>query len=228
MKRELAEKLLKKTIQDYNLISGDFSSSRRFLWPELKFLENYISEKDKVLDLGCGSGRLFELFKGKNIGYTGADASEELLKEAKKKYPDAKFVETDAMSLPFPDNYFDKIFSIALFHHIPSREMRISFLKEARRVLKPKGLIILTCWHLWKNKKGLKLILKFFLLKLFRLSEMDFGDILFPWQNKVDRYLHCFKKRELKKLLKEAGFEIKEQRVLKRGKNSNLYIMGRK
>ena len=229
MKKKYAEYLLEKTRRDYNLIADEFSKTRSFAWPEFLFFEKQAESGDMILDLGCGNGRLFEIFKNKEIDYIGADNSEELIKIAKNKYPEAKFQVADAFQLPFPDGYFDKIFNVAVLHHIPSKELRLLLLREANRVLRPGGQLVLSVWHLWRGR-GLKLIIKFFILKILGKSKLDFQDILVPWQKTVNRYVHCFTKRELKALLEGAGFEVIEAGILRRqkSKNRNIYIIARK
>lgn len=227
MDREYAEFLLKKTKEDYNLISDQFSTTRYSVWPELKILGEYIKEGDKVLDLGCGNGRLLELFKGKNVDYVyvGVDNSEKLIEIAKKKNPGIFFQVANALNLPFPDNYFDKIFSIAVLHHIPSDDFRNHFIEEARRVLKPGGLFILTVWNLWRRADSLKKIIKFATLKVLRRTKLDFKDVFMPWQKTIDRYVHCFTKNELKKLAENTGFKIKKVRVFRRKETKNYNIL---
>jgi cyclopropane fatty-acyl-phospholipid synthase-like methyltransferase len=44
------------------------------------------------------------------------------------------------------DNEFDRIISIAVLQHIPSKKYRIKFLKECLRVLNIEGKLILTVW----------------------------------------------------------------------------------
>lgn len=232
MDKEYAKYLLKKTQQDYNLIAKEFSSSREKVWEELTFLKELILVGEKVLDLGCGNGRFYELFKDKPLDYYGVDISENLITIAKSRYPGVKFKVIDGLNFPFPNNYFDKIYSIAVFHHIPSEEFRLRFLKEARRVLKPGGYFILTVWNLWKRKKGWKLLLKFALLKLIRKSRLDFGDVFLPWKNSqgkiiVQRYFHYFTKGELKKVVSQANFQIKKIGTFSRarGKENNIYLV---
>ena len=53
-----------KTAEDYNLIAEQFSRARPRIWNEMRFLFNdYLIEGEKVLDLGCGNGRFYELFE---------------------------------------------------------------------------------------------------------------------------------------------------------------------
>ena len=159
--------------------------------------------------MGCGNGRLFELFKDKKIKYAGIDFSEKLIEKARKKYGN-HFQVTDMFSLPFSGNYFDSIWAIAVFHHIPSKELRLKALKEMGRVLKKDGKIIMTCWYLFKFP--------------FR------KDILIsPKKLKIQRYYHAFTKRELKKLFEKAGFKVEELKYLKRNnKKTNILVVAKK
>jgi len=230
MDSEYAKYLLEKTCQDYNLIADEFSVTRQEIWPELAFLvEDYLTEGEKVLDLGCGNGRWFKLFQKKKIDYVGVDFSEELIKVAKRNYPQAKFQTADILKLPFPDNCFDKIYSIAVLHHIPSEELRLKSLKEAKRVLKPGGILILTTWK-FHDKKELSLLFKYTILKLIGKSNLDFKDVLEPWGKKIKRYYHCFSKKELTGLVKKAGFKIKKSGIIKnkRGNRQNIYLIAEK
>ncbi len=236
MDKDYAQYLLEKTTQDYNLIAEDFSRAREHIWEEMRFLfDNFLIPGERVLDLGCGNGRFYQVMKDKNIDYIGVDISEKLIEIAKKRFPKAKFQVADALNLPFPDNYFDKVFSIAVLHHIPSKEFRLQSLKEARRVLKPGGLLILTVWNLWQKKTAWKLFLKYTFLKLIGKSKLDFGDIFYPWKSQdgkilIQRYFHLFSKNSLKKLVNKAGFGVKEINIFKREetKNYNIYLIAEK
>jgi len=228
MNLDYARQLINKTKEDYNNIFASFSESRRELWPELKELEKYAEDSKTVLDVGCGNGRLLELFRDKKINYFGVDISEKLIEKAKEKYGN-KFRVADILSLPFSDNYFDSVWSIAVLHHIPSRELRLKAVNEARRVLKEGGRLIMTCWNLYQPRY-LKLLFKFLLRKVFWGSKLDIGDAFVPWKNtKIDRYYHAFTRNELKKLFESAGLKVEELRFLKReNKEVNILIIGKK
>lgn len=259
MDKEYARYLLKKTTEDYNRIAEDFSRTRAFLPEDIKKLGEYAIPGDKVLDSGCGNGRLFEALKSKDIDYFGVDISEKLVAIAKERYlhphtkdfgvgARAKFLVGDSLNLPLPANFFGSVFSLAVLHHIPSKEFRLQYLKEIRRVMKQEGILVLRVWDFWKRKEGLKLILKYGLLKLigkstlrqaqgcpeiYRRAKLDFGDVLLPWKNSegkilANRYFHCFRKTGLENLVKEAGFKIKESWQEGKGKISNIYLIAEK
>jgi len=230
MDENYAKYLLKKTQKDYNLIAREFSRTRSVIWPELGFLfDRYLENGDRVLDLGCGNGRFYRFFSEKKTRYIGVDFSHELIKIAKRKYPLAVFQFSDGLNLLFSDNYFDKVFSIAVFHHIPSKKFRLKFLKETKRVLKPKGFFILIVWKL-PFLKELSLLIKYSILKLLGRSKLDRRDIFLKWGNKTQRYYHLFSKRELKGLLKKSGFNIIEIGIVKseNKRRKNIYAVCQK
>jgi len=228
MKKEYAENLLKKTKQDYNKIAPEFSATRYQIWEETKFLFNgYVMPGDKVLDLGCGNGRFFEFLKDKDIDYIGVDFSEKLIEIAKEKYPKIKFQVADALNLPSPNNYFDKIYSIAVLHHIPSERFRIQFFEEVRRILKPNGFLILTVWKP-ESKKNLNVFLKGTALKL--TGKLEKGDVFRSWGKDAERYFHYFSEKELTDLAERTKFKIIKQGVItnERGNRKNIYLIVQK
>jgi tRNA (uracil-5-)-methyltransferase TRM9 len=230
MNKEYAKYLLEKTRKDYNLIAEEFSSKRVGPWEETRFLfEDYLIPGEKVLDVGCGNGRYFIFTKDKKVDYFGIDSSEKLIQIAKNNYPEGKFQVGDAFNLPFPNNFFDKVYSIAVLHQIPSEGLRLQFLDEVKRILKSRGLMILTVWK-FHTLKEYFLILKYTILKLIGKSKLDRRDFFEPWGKKIERYYHCFSKKELKKIVEKSGLKIKQIGVVKNKKRNrqNIYLIAEK
>ncbi len=217
MKEELARKIMEDSATGYEKIAEQFSRTRSSFWKELDFIKEEVKGGDKILDLGCGNGRLYEFLKEKKIEYTGVDSSERLLELARKKYgTEAKFIRGDALNLPFANESFDKIISIAVLHHIPSEKWRKKFLDEAWRVLKKDGVLILSVWNM-RQKKYAPLLVKYAFLKIAGLSPLDFGDVRLGWNGEKNvRFVHAFGKRELRKLLEKSGFAIKKLSAVRR------------
>lgn len=231
MKKEYAKYLLNGNKKNYSEFAKEFSAKRAIVWPELEFLfDNYLMAGDRVLDSGCGNGRFYEVFKDKDVSYVGVDFSETLIEIAKNNYPKTEFRAANALDLDFPNNFFDKIFSIAVLHHIPSKDFRLKFLKEARRILKPGGFLILTVWNLWSYPKKRIEILKSNLKKILGISRLDFNDIIIPSKVFPKIYFHCFTKKELEDLVLESNFKLKESGFLDRGshKKANIYLAAEK
>jgi tRNA (uracil-5-)-methyltransferase TRM9 len=235
MDKKYAEYLLVKTREDYNRIAIYFSNTRSFLWKELIPLAKYVKSGERVLDLGCGNGRLYSFLKERNVEYVGIDSSEKMIEIAREKNQEGnpKFEVVEALDLPFSDNNFDKVYSIAVLHHVPSSEFRLKFMKEIKRVLKPKGEVVLTVWNLAQKDKWT--LIKYTILRIFGKSELGPGDVFCSWKSPegkvlARRYIHCFSKPELEEIVKEAGFRVKESGFLPRGKSekANIYLVAQK
>ncbi len=215
MDKQTENNLLKIVQRNYDEIADDFSETRKkVLWPEIAKLAGMVKNGDKVLDAGCGNGRLLPAFAEKKISYLGVDGSEKLIEIAKKK--NAKFQVGDILKLDkLPEKNFDYVFCVAVLHHLPGKESRVRALEQMKNKLKPGGKIILTIWNLWARKRFRRLILKFFLLKLAGKNKMDAGDILFSWKNgkgaeASERYYHAFTENGLKKIVASAGLEMEK------------------
>ncbi|HNU96996.1 MAG TPA: class I SAM-dependent methyltransferase [Candidatus Portnoybacteria bacterium] len=213
MKLDKAYKILEENKQTYNEIAEEFNQTRNKYDYLINELKKYIKINEKVLDLGCGSGRLCSLFFTRselisdrvNINYTGIDFAENLVKIAERKYGDY-FKTGDILNLPFSDENFDSVWSIAVLHHIPSFELRKRVLNEIKRVLKPNGRVIITCW---------------------KIKSLLRKDIFIPFQGKK-RYYHIFSKKEIKKMFEKAGFKIEELKTLRDGKKKNILVVARR
>jgi ubiquinone/menaquinone biosynthesis C-methylase UbiE len=84
----------------------------------------------RTLDVACGTGFLTRHLPG---GVTGLDQSASMLELASARVPDAAFVRSDALRLPFQDGAFDRVFTSHFYGHLEELE-RVRFLSEARRV----------------------------------------------------------------------------------------------
>lgn len=209
---------------------------RSYLSQDVTVFQKYAKVGDRILDYGCGNGRILELFNDEKFNYVGVDFSQRLLDNAKEKFPHGNFIKMDDFSVPFSDKSFDLVFCLAVLHHIPSVEMRLEVLNEIHRVLKKGSKLILTVWYLREDEKAKPLILANNFKKILGLSKMDLFDILYPFKGldgKVlaQRYIHCFSLPEIKHLVEKSGFKIIESGFNKRGKkyvNQNIYLIAEK
>jgi ubiquinone/menaquinone biosynthesis C-methylase UbiE len=107
-----------------------------------------LQNQDHILEIGHGNaGHLaYLLGKANDIHYQGADISQTILKEARKinetfiAAGQARFELTDGETLPFPNEIFEKIFTVNTLYFWKNP---VSYLKEIKRVLKPSGLFVL-------------------------------------------------------------------------------------
>jgi len=229
MKLDDAIKIAKESQVDYDGIAEEFSQTRTALW-EADKLKEYSVDGQRVLDLGCGNGRLVDLFEGKNVEYIGIDNSRRLLELAKQIHPERQFDYFNGFEIPFQDNSFDEVFSLAVMHHIPGAELRDKYLQEARRVLKKDGRIIISVWYLWQRSTYWKLLFCFAWQKILGRTKLDFLDLYKKWGTKDQkRYFHMFRKGEMKRLVERNGFKIEKLGMLERGKdNKNIFVVAKK
>ena len=76
----------------------------------------------------------------------GIDISDEAVAFAAERFgrPNMHFMRSDMASLPFDDSTKDVVICLEGFEHVP-RETGLRFLHEAKRVLAPGGLLLMTC-----------------------------------------------------------------------------------
>ena len=139
---------------------------------------------ESILEVGCGFGKNMD-FLNKNLSRPtklfGLDISESMVKKAKDFVPDnASFACGDILSLPFPDNNFDLVFTHGTLMHISAENLSKAIL-ELRRIANKDIIIIEEV--LWDNIEQNKLITQ--------LNEYTF--------------IHDYKK-----MFHDLGFETKE------------------
>ncbi len=229
MRKKTREKLLNIVKQNYSEIATDFDISRKkYLWPEMEKFSELVFEGAKILDAGCGNGRLLEAFNGKKVDYSGFDLSPELISFAKENYPEQDFFVDDVLKLEnLPKKKYDFIFLIAVILHIPDRNLRAQVLKNLAEKLEVGGRIVLSVWDFYGQKRFDELVRKSETKRIFSFDGRERGDLLFLWtsgdgKSKSQRYYHAFKDRELKSLAKSAGLELEE--FYKSGKNIWLVL----
>jgi len=204
--------IIAKTREDYNRIAELYALTRTEARELIQF-QNFIKPQQKILDWGCGNGRLVYLVQEKKVEYFGTDQSREMIYLAKKQFEKevkegwCHFFCTEEKEQFFEDNFFDLVFMIASFHHLPDSESRLKVLQNVYRELKKEGNLIMTNWNLeskWAQEKFKK--------DWQKIGEYDY---LIPWKSKegvilAERYYHHFTPNEIKELCEKAGFFTKE------------------
>ena len=215
------DELIAENKNIYDRIAGHFSATRRGLWNELLPFKNLVKNGDRILDVGCGNGRLYQLFDNLSIDYVGLDQSKNLLAEARKKFPSAQFIVGEMSKLPFAEDSFDIIFCIAAFHHLPSDELRMRTLKEMKRVLRANGKIVMTNW----NGESDWITSKISYGKIRKLMD-DAYHFIIPWKNnkgevKGLRHYWLLPPDDFTKLMLKVGLKMDDQYYVSRGERTD-------
>jgi len=103
-----------------------------------------LESNELVLDLGCGTGFLFQHITQRVGLLVGIDLSQKALQEAKKRTKNlskTELIRADADNTPFPDHIFDRVFAITVLQNMPDPIKTIS---EMKRVGKPQAMFAVT------------------------------------------------------------------------------------
>ncbi len=229
MNDSVAENLLSFTSEGYKTVSEAFSTTRRFSWDDCTPLQWIVKDGMSVLDVGCGNGRLVELLKNKDIEYTGIDLNQYFVQIAQEKFgaKNRNFYQGDILTLnevsEIANRAFDVVFSIAVLHHLPSRQMRLNALQKMHDRMSSNGTLFLTSWNLWrltvKEKSVWKYALERSLLdpksygREFDIDYKDLSwrDLMTTWKSgsiRAPLYYYSFRCSELTRLCVQAGFDV--------------------
>src|SRR5262245_46493703 len=133
----------------YDILAFLFTRGRERSLRERMIQLACLDTGDAVLDIGCGTGTLAIAAK-KRVGSAGAvvgiDASPAMVMKAIRKSGraevDVAFTNAVVETLPFADARFDAVLSTMMLHHLP-RPLRGQCFTEIRRVLKPRGRLLI-------------------------------------------------------------------------------------
>ena len=155
-----------------------------------------ISPVNQLLDVGCGDGSLNLLLQGKVGLVVGADGALSACREASAKGFKAQCANLNARHLPYRDAVFDAVTCLDVIEHVLDPR---HLLRELARVLRPRGVLVVTTpnirayWHILTLIRG----------RFPRTS----GD---P-EGYDGGHLHYFTFADVCHLLQEAGFEAIEE-----------------
>lgn len=185
---------------------GDMSLKRRAY---RLTLDLSLEEDDHIIDLGCGDGFFLYLLNNLpiKIRTTGIDQDEVVLRNARKNLLSKKvdLVKGSVTEMPFKRNSFKKAIMTEVLEHVDDDKKALS---EAYRILKPKGILVLTVPgynfpFLWDP-------LNWILQNIFDTHIGGIGFFAGIWA----RHKRLYKKKQLLSLLQNAGFKIEKTEEL--------------
>lgn len=98
----------------------------------------------KVLEIGCGIGRVSQFIADEFKEVIGLDISDKMIEMGNKrlsKVKNIKLIATDGRTYPVEDGSVDLVFSFIVFQHMADRETIRKNFEEASRVLKHNGIM---------------------------------------------------------------------------------------
>ena len=122
------------------VVAGDLEGT-------IKSIDLELNNRSNILDFGCGCGRIISWFQDlhPNSKFYGTDIDSEAITWCQENLSHlGHFSVNEAMPpLPYQDRFFDLLYSISIFTHLPEK-MQFAWLKELQRVCKPGAYLLLT------------------------------------------------------------------------------------
>jgi SAM-dependent methyltransferase len=118
----------------WNLIGGPARSRT--------LVSGYIRPKagDRILEIGCGPGTIVPYLP--ECEYVGFDASAEYVAQARRRFPQARFVCERVSQYTLPQgSYFDLVLALGIVHHLDDEEA-LQLFQIAHEALKPGGKLV--------------------------------------------------------------------------------------
>lgn len=245
MKPDLIERLNQINREFYAAFAASFSETRSELGREVQVILPYIANGARVLDIGCGNGRVAALLARhrREVTYVGIDSSSELiarcrLQVAGRQLQDMTFLVVDITQPGWIGSLtqlkvgegaggFDCVLMLAVLHHIPGGEVRERIMRQARELLAPHGCAIVSTWQFMDNERMRKKIVPWSCVGIDE-RELEPGDALLDWKRGGAglRYCHWIGEQEMRALAGQAGLNVVEMfRAGGREGNLNLYAV---
>lgn len=122
----------------WSKIRADNPIQNEKIYP-IKFANMIVKDKNqKILEAGCGAGRVLRYYHEKNFQIVGIEFIKSIIKTLKEVDNSLDVRYGNILNLDFSDKYFDVILAFGLYHNFHSEELSKS-LRETYRVLKNGG-----------------------------------------------------------------------------------------
>lgn len=174
-------------------IAPGYAAARPHPWPLVVDFLAPLPPGARVLDAGSGGGRHVRAARERGLEVLALDTARGFRPE----------VQADAAMLPLRDASFDAVLLVAVLGTMPLRRDRVAALREARRVLRPGGQVLVAVWAKWQAAYLRAL------LGRGTWRRTGPGEVLAPWSHQgevVQRPYYLYTRRALRRELREAGW----------------------
>lgn len=166
-----------------------------------------LGDDARILDCACGRGFYLNMIRRvSQCALAGLELEDEIIRKAQRNVghlPGITLTRGNIYALPFPDNWFDGVILSEILEHVDDD---VAGLREARRVLKPGGVVAITVpnanYPFWWDPIN-KTLETLFRTKIRR------GPLAGIWANHVRLYT----REQLRTAVERAGFAVEAERA---------------
>lgn len=149
-----------KVYKSYNKMYNCFDNARSHKLFEKSYLDlaiSYLKPNAKILDVGCGIREpIGKYFIDQGFDLTGIDGSHELIKLARIRFPDTRFIVQDMREISLNEK-FDLVIAWHSLFHLSRKEQKAMF-KTFESLINKQGILLFTTGHengeVWSDNGG--------------------------------------------------------------------------
>lgn len=130
-------------------------ASKTFTHPvNMTWLGRYLRPGARILDYGCGYGRVAAMLQEQGYEVVGVDAAAAMIEKARGLFPELSFRQIAPPGVPFDDGSFDAALLFAVLTCIPADDDQRAVVDELRRVVRPGGLLYVSDYWLQTDRRN--------------------------------------------------------------------------
>jgi tRNA (uracil-5-)-methyltransferase TRM9 len=221
----------------YTDFAASFADTRALGQPELARVIDLVPPAGRVLDVGCGHGRIAHLLDRRTSGttYVGLDFSAAFIRLAQERAGLLQKVQAEFEAIDLLDpqwssrlsgRQFDIILVLAVLHHIPAYSNRLAILQRLGERLATHGRLVVSTWQFTSSVRMRRKIVRWEQVGLDPAG-LEPGDHLLDWKRGGlgYRYCHLVDRAELERLVSDSGLVLVET-FRAGGKEGDLSLFG--
>jgi SAM-dependent methyltransferase len=171
--------------------------------PLFPLFERYAKPGSLMLEGGCGVGQYVVYYSSRGVNVVGLDFARDTLTSLQKRTPGLRLCVGDVAALPFADETFDIYYSGGVVEHF--EEGPDHAILEARRVLRPDGILLISVPYL----SLLRRLLSPFRQKSWQSVERAATD---SHRNDQQFFQYVYTQNEFESILSKVGLQVLEAR----------------
>lgn len=212
-----------------NIKFEEYEINQKMNAKEIALLQNIIGKNEKILELGCGTGRLFSEMQKAGYDISGIDFTPRHIELIREQIPNAEVSVADWHDTKMPDKSYDTVYSLGrnILHDYSFLDQVQTF-REANRILKQGGKFIFDIPT--REKGGYKEMVEEYAQEMKKrgIRNFRYGTIYDSPDVKNFATRYAFSQEDIQQLAQLAGFKIIEikKETLETGKeDENLYFV---